>query len=128
MCRASWKSCATEGRIGAPLDAEVDVYCEPDDFARFNALGQELRFLLITSEARVHQVRELPDRHGAGDSWALARQPSSACVIPRQLDQRAEVRSLLAAPPRCGQQLRASGDLRPLCHATSKARGEAEFA
>jgi isoleucyl-tRNA synthetase len=50
-----------EGSIGAPLDAEVDVYCEPQDFARFDALGDELRFLLITSEARVHEVGQLPE-------------------------------------------------------------------
>jgi isoleucyl-tRNA synthetase len=50
-----------EGSIGSPLDAEVDVYCEPDDFARFNALGHELRFLLITSDARVHEVAHLPE-------------------------------------------------------------------
>ncbi|HKT71416.1 MAG TPA: isoleucine--tRNA ligase [Steroidobacteraceae bacterium] len=49
-----------EGAVGSPLEAEVDVYCEPDDFERFNALGDELRFLLITSEARVHKVTSLP--------------------------------------------------------------------
>jgi isoleucyl-tRNA synthetase len=46
--------------IGAPLDAEVDIYCAPAEFDRFNALGQELRFLLITSEARVHKVSAPP--------------------------------------------------------------------
>jgi isoleucyl-tRNA synthetase len=50
-----------DGLIGSPLDAEVDVYCEPSDFARFNALGPELRFLFITSEASVHQVPRLPE-------------------------------------------------------------------
>src|SRR5262249_14844598 len=49
------------GSIGAPLDAEVDVYCAPDEYGRFNALGDELRFLFITSEARVHQVSTPPD-------------------------------------------------------------------
>jgi isoleucyl-tRNA synthetase len=47
-------------QIGAPLDAEVDVYCVPAEFERFNALGAELRFLLITSEARVHKVSAPP--------------------------------------------------------------------
>ena len=50
-----------EGSIGSSLDARVDVYCEPADFARFNALGPELRFLLITSEAQMHQVAQLPE-------------------------------------------------------------------
>jgi isoleucyl-tRNA synthetase len=48
------------GSIGAPLDAEVDVYCAPDEFARFDVLGEELRFLFITSQARVHQVTTPP--------------------------------------------------------------------
>jgi isoleucyl-tRNA synthetase len=50
-----------DGKIGAPLDAQVDVYCVPAEFARFAALGAELRFLLITSEARVHGTPHPPD-------------------------------------------------------------------
>ncbi|HEY6457697.1 MAG TPA: isoleucine--tRNA ligase [Steroidobacteraceae bacterium] len=46
--------------IGAPLDAEVEVYCVPAEFERFNALGAELRFLLITSAATVHKVSSPP--------------------------------------------------------------------
>ncbi|MGH8134111.1 MAG: isoleucine--tRNA ligase, partial [Steroidobacteraceae bacterium] len=48
------------GAIGAPLDARVDVYCLEPEFARFAALGGELRFLLITSEAQVHAVSAAP--------------------------------------------------------------------
>lgn len=48
----------TQGTIGAPLDAEVDVYCAPEQFDRFNALGDELRFLFITSAARVHRASQ----------------------------------------------------------------------
>jgi isoleucyl-tRNA synthetase len=48
------------GAIGAPLDASVDVYCAPAQYPRFAALGEELRFLLITSQARVHQVASAP--------------------------------------------------------------------
>ncbi|MEO7773515.1 MAG: isoleucine--tRNA ligase [Steroidobacteraceae bacterium] len=44
------------GSIGAPLDAELDIYCLPDAYPRFAALGDELRFITITSAARVHQV------------------------------------------------------------------------
>ena len=47
-------------QIGAPLDAEVDIYCVPAEFERFNALGAELRFLLITSAAAVHKVSAPP--------------------------------------------------------------------
>jgi isoleucyl-tRNA synthetase len=49
-----------QGRIGAPLAARVDVYCVPEEFARFAALGEELRFLLITSGAQVHVAASAP--------------------------------------------------------------------
>jgi isoleucyl-tRNA synthetase len=49
-----------EGRIGAPLDAQVDVYVSPAQLARFNALGRELKFLFITSHAHVHATSEPP--------------------------------------------------------------------
>src|SRR6185369_3341882 len=49
------------GTIGAPLEAEVDVYALPDHAARYSALGDELRFLTITSLARVHAVQAEPD-------------------------------------------------------------------
>lgn len=48
------------GRIGAPLDASVDVYCTPAELARFAVLGDELRFLLITSHAHVHPASSAP--------------------------------------------------------------------
>jgi isoleucyl-tRNA synthetase len=41
------------GAIGAPLEAEVTVYAPAAQAARFEALRDELRFLLITSQARV---------------------------------------------------------------------------
>jgi len=50
-----------QGAIGAPLDAEVDVYCTAEQYPRFNALGEELRFLFITSAARVHTVTAPPE-------------------------------------------------------------------
>jgi len=48
------------GEIGAPLEAEVTVYAPPEQAARFRALGDELRFLLITSQARVKETDSPP--------------------------------------------------------------------
>ena len=48
------------GAIGAPLDATVEVFCLPEHVATFGSLGEELRFLFITSEARVHEVSAAP--------------------------------------------------------------------
>ncbi|HUY83735.1 MAG TPA: isoleucine--tRNA ligase [Steroidobacteraceae bacterium] len=47
------------GEIGAPLDAEVTVYAAGPQAARLGALRDELRFLMITSEARV-ETRDVP--------------------------------------------------------------------
>ena len=41
------------GDIGAPLEAEVTIYAPPAQAARFASLRDELRFLLITSQARI---------------------------------------------------------------------------
>jgi isoleucyl-tRNA synthetase len=102
-----------EGAIGSPLDAEVDVYCEPRDFARFNALGHELRFLFITSEARVHQVDRLPDGtvhsthgplHGAEPprvSFAVKRTEAVKCV--RCWQRRTDVGSNAHHPELCSR-------------------------
>jgi isoleucyl-tRNA synthetase len=43
----------TAGEIGAPLQAEVVIYAPAAQAGRFAALRDELRFLLITSQARV---------------------------------------------------------------------------
>ena len=55
-----------EGRIGAPLDAVVDLYCAPERRAALAVLGDELRFLLITSEARLHAAEDRPAAASAG--------------------------------------------------------------
>jgi isoleucyl-tRNA synthetase len=41
------------GDIGAPLEAEVTIFAPAAQAARYTALQDELRFLLITSQARV---------------------------------------------------------------------------
>jgi len=67
------------GAIGAPLDAWVDVYVSAEEFARYAALGAELRYLFITSHAAVHEVATPPpDAVPAasatrGGVWILAR-------------------------------------------------------
>ncbi|SEH04304.1 isoleucine--tRNA ligase [Candidatus Venteria ishoeyi] len=43
------------GEIGSSLDAEVDIFCNKKWFDALTLLEDELRFVLITSEARVHQ-------------------------------------------------------------------------
>ena len=49
------------GDIGSPLDAEVDLYADEETMVLLQALEDELRFVLITSYARVHPFEESPD-------------------------------------------------------------------
>ncbi len=49
-----------EGKIGSSLAAEVDVYCEGETQQLLRRFGDELRFALITSYARVYPFDEKP--------------------------------------------------------------------
>ncbi len=46
------------GSIGSGLGAEVDIYCDDAKRERLQRLGDELRFVFITSYARVHPLSE----------------------------------------------------------------------
>lgn len=49
------------GAMRGSLDADVTLYCEDDLAQRLAKLGDELRFVLITSEARLSPLAEAPD-------------------------------------------------------------------
>ena len=46
--------------IGSGLDAEVDLYCDDSLYSLLERLEDELRFVLITSYARIHPLNEIP--------------------------------------------------------------------
>ena len=48
------------GDIGAPLDAGIDLYCDDEWLEKLSRVEDELRFLLITSYARVYPLSEKP--------------------------------------------------------------------
>ncbi|HHJ80414.1 MAG TPA: isoleucine--tRNA ligase, partial [Candidatus Tenderia electrophaga] len=48
------------GEIGGSLDAEIDLYCGSEIKAQLEKLGDELRFVMITSAARVHGTTVVP--------------------------------------------------------------------
>ena len=97
------------GSIGAPLDAEVDVYCAPDEYARFSALGDELRFFFITSHARVQRIEGAPPAGaapavstGRGGVW-IAVKPTSDPKCIRCWQRRPDVGSNPKHPEICGR-------------------------
>ena len=49
-----------KGEIGSPLAAEVTLYADPKVLPKLTRLGEELRFLLITSAASVHPLASVP--------------------------------------------------------------------
>jgi isoleucyl-tRNA synthetase len=95
------------GVIGAPLEAEVDIYATPAAYARVNALHEELRFFLITSEARVHQVSAPPATAiaasaGLGDVWLTVKE-TEAAKCARCWNRRPDVGTHPEHPELCGR-------------------------
>jgi isoleucyl-tRNA synthetase len=95
------------GQIGAPLQARVELLCTPETLPTYAALGDELRFLLITSDAR---VSALPPRSAepAGAVAAASRPgvwiralPSEAPKCVRCWQLRADVGQDAAHPELC---------------------------
>jgi isoleucyl-tRNA synthetase len=50
------ESLRVAGAIGSSLDAEVDLYCDDNLFADLKKLEDELRFVMITSNANIHPL------------------------------------------------------------------------
>jgi len=108
------------GAIGAPLDAEVDLYCAPGLAATLSALGEELRFVLITSEARVLPAAAKPADAAAAaegddnEAWIVVR-PSSAAKCVRCWHKRTDIGSHADHPELCGRcvlNLGSTGEVR----------------
>jgi isoleucyl-tRNA synthetase len=93
------------GAVGSSLDAEVDLYGEPALQAVLEKLGDELRFVLITSYARVHAI----DEQGADavatevSGLRLAISPSDHAKCPRCWHHREDVGIDSAHPLLCGR-------------------------
>jgi isoleucyl-tRNA synthetase len=60
------------GAIGASLEAEVDLYVDDATLATLAPVADELRFLFITSELRLHPVAAKPAEAVAADGVAGA--------------------------------------------------------
>ena len=93
------------GVIGAPLEAEVDVYATPAAYKRVNALRDELRFLFITSEARVHHVDAAPSyavATGLAGVW-VAVEETEAAKCARCWHRRPDVGQHAEHPELCGR-------------------------
>jgi isoleucyl-tRNA synthetase len=91
--------------IGSSLDAEVDLYCDDDTAALLGRLGDELRFVLITSYARVHPLGGKPDHAvdgelSDGELW-IAATASEHAKCPRCWHHREDIGSNAEHPELC---------------------------
>lgn len=93
--------------IGAPLDAVVDVWCSDAEYARFAILGDELRFFLITSEARVHRAappaEAVPAALAGRPGVFLDVRPSTEAKCVRCWQRRPDVGADVRHPELCGR-------------------------
>jgi isoleucyl-tRNA synthetase len=97
------------GGIGSSLDAEVEIFCAAERYARLSALGDELRFFLITSAASVARASEPPagavpagSAGSAGGLW-LRVAPSGAAKCIRCWHHRADVGAVADHPELCAR-------------------------
>ncbi|HET9862368.1 MAG TPA: class I tRNA ligase family protein, partial [Steroidobacteraceae bacterium] len=100
------------GSVGSSLDGEVEVFAKDEFLEKLKALGPELRFLLITSEAVVKRVSnaagppvgaiKVAEIAKEGGVW-IRVQPSSAPKCERCWHHRPEVGSNAGHPTICGR-------------------------
>ncbi|MEP7300311.1 MAG: isoleucine--tRNA ligase [Caldimonas sp.] len=89
----------SEGRIGSSLQAEVTVKTAPKRLAELAALGDDLRFVLITSQARLVTAGDTAD----GNEFFVTATPSAAAKCERCWHYRADVGVDPAHPTICGR-------------------------
>jgi isoleucyl-tRNA synthetase len=100
------------GELGASLEAEVDVWCNGALRQSLDALGDELRFAMITSRATVRPADAPPEAAEAATLTAggvkdagvwLRVTPSTHAKCVRCWHRRPDVGSDAAHPELCGR-------------------------
>jgi isoleucyl-tRNA synthetase len=82
-----------KGQVGSSLQANLVVTAPPDDYALLAALGEDLKFVFITSAVKLQ----------AGDALAIEAVPSSDTKCERCWHWRADVGADAAHPSICGR-------------------------
>jgi isoleucyl-tRNA synthetase len=94
------------GVIGASLEAEVDLYLDDATLAALAPVAEELRFLFITSELRLHATSAKPadavPAEGLGGVFIVAKASASAKCV-RCWHYRADVGTNAHHPELCGR-------------------------
>ncbi|HED15572.1 MAG TPA: isoleucine--tRNA ligase [Gammaproteobacteria bacterium] len=97
----------TDGIIGAGLEAEVTLYCEPALYALLNRISNELHYILITSKVDIQALEnrsvDAVDGNTEGLAIAVRRSGDRKCI--RCWHRRADVGSDPEHPQLCGRCL-----------------------
>jgi isoleucyl-tRNA synthetase len=91
------------GDIGSALDAEVDLYVQDADAAVLAPLGDELRFVLICSYARVHPATARPEGAAQDDGLWINVRASTHAKCVRCWHHRDDVGADAEHPQLCGR-------------------------
>ncbi len=89
--------------IGSSLDASVRLYTDGTLLRSLERLGDELRFLFITSEATVHPLAERPDDAIQGELCWVSAGPVDAKKCTRCWHHRSDVGSVPDHPEICAR-------------------------
>ncbi len=108
------------GGIGAGLEAEVELYCGRELHDQLQRFDDELRFVFITSEARVHGTTVVPDEAAhftlpSGDEFWVTVAPSANPKCVRCWHRRDDVGRDAEHPELCGrcvENIAGSGEVR----------------
>ena len=94
-----------QGNLRGSLDAAVTLYAEGPLSERLRSLGDELRFVLITSEATVAETSSVPDGVVDAEGMALRIQvePAASEKCERCWHRRPDVGEHSAHPTLCGR-------------------------
>jgi len=96
-----------DGAIGSSLAAVVNVYCEGSLAKKLAGLGDELRFVFITSDAKVCELSEKPaeavEAVCAGEKFWIEVRASSHEKCERCWHHRSNVGNHAVHPTLCGR-------------------------
>jgi isoleucyl-tRNA synthetase len=94
-----------QGVLRGSLDASVTLYAEAELAARLRHLQEELRFVLITSEANVEDWDQAPEdaMQAEGIALRIVARPASSEKCERCWHRRPDVGQHAAHPTLCGR-------------------------
>ncbi len=96
------------GQIGSGLNAEVSLYADGELLSALQAVGGELRFWFMTSEARAAPLSEktgtaIEAQLESGETLWLEAVPTTHAKCERCWHQRADVGTHALHPTLCGR-------------------------